>query len=82
MVSPIAHSEISTPRPDLTICSICAVNPKNGRPSGMIAKETYEIIKANAAVLDSAVIYDRDFAYVSSPVQLGPRPALPPRPPR
>lgn len=33
----------------------------------MIAKETYEVIKANAAVLDSAVIYDRDFAYVSSP---------------
>jgi len=32
----------------------------------MIAKETYEVIKANAAVLDSAVIYDRDFAYVSN----------------
>lgn len=32
----------------------------------MIADETYEVIKANAAVLDSAVIYDRDFAYVST----------------
>ena len=30
----------------------------------MIAKETYEIIKANAETLNSAVIYDRDFTYV------------------
>lgn len=29
----------------------------------MISKETYEIIKENAAVLDSAIIYDRDFHY-------------------
>jgi len=40
-----------------------SVNPKNGRPSGMISKETYEIIQENAAVLDSAIIYDRDFHY-------------------
>jgi ribonucleoside-diphosphate reductase subunit M1 len=29
----------------------------------MISKETYEIIKENAATLDSAIIYDRDFHY-------------------
>ncbi|KDQ09906.1 hypothetical protein BOTBODRAFT_36721 [Botryobasidium botryosum FD-172 SS1] len=39
------------------------VNPKNGRPSGMISTETYELIRENAAVLDSAIIYDRDFHY-------------------
>ena len=41
----------------------CAVNPKNGKPAGMISKETYEIVQANAEVLDSAIIYDRDFNY-------------------
>lgn len=40
-----------------------AVNPKNGKPAGMISKETYEIVQANAEVLDSAIIYDRDFNY-------------------
>lgn len=39
------------------------VNPKNGRPSGMISKETYDVIQENAATLDSAIIYDRDFHY-------------------
>ncbi|KAG9009497.1 ribonucleoside reductase large subunit Cdc22 [Tulasnella sp. JGI-2019a] len=39
------------------------VNPKNGRPSGMISKEIYEVIQENAATLDSAIIYDRDFHY-------------------
>lgn len=39
------------------------VNPKNGRPAGMISKETYDIVMANAEVLDSAIIYDRDFSY-------------------
>ncbi|ORY82912.1 ribonucleotide reductase [Leucosporidium creatinivorum] len=39
------------------------VNPKNGRPSSMISKETYEVIMANADRLNSAVIYDRDFGY-------------------
>lgn len=32
----------------------------------MISKETYEVIMANADRLNSAVIYDRDFGYVSS----------------
>ena len=31
----------------------------------MISKETYEVIMANADRLNSAVIYDRDFGYVS-----------------
>ncbi|CDO77157.1 hypothetical protein BN946_scf184657.g32 [Trametes cinnabarina] len=39
------------------------VNPKNGKPAGMISKETYEVVMKNAEVLDSAIIYDRDFNY-------------------
>jgi ribonucleoside-diphosphate reductase subunit M1 len=39
------------------------VNPKNGRPAPMISKQTYDIVMANAEVLDSAIIYNRDFNY-------------------
>ena len=39
------------------------VNPKNGKPAGMISTETYEVVQKNAQVLDSAIIYDRDFNY-------------------
>lgn len=39
------------------------VNPKNGKPAGMIAKDIYEIVMANAEQLDSAIVYDRDFNY-------------------
>jgi ribonucleoside-diphosphate reductase subunit M1 len=39
------------------------INPKNNKPSPMIAKETYEIIMENADRLNSAIIYDRDFNY-------------------
>ncbi|KAF8644660.1 hypothetical protein AX16_008320 [Volvariella volvacea WC 439] len=39
------------------------VNPKNGRPAGMISQETYEVVMANAETLDSAIIYNRDFTY-------------------
>ncbi|KAI0052737.1 ribonucleotide reductase alpha subunit [Auriscalpium vulgare] len=39
------------------------VNPKTGRPAGMIAEETYKHIMANAQVYDSAIIYERDFQY-------------------
>ncbi|KAF5351294.1 hypothetical protein D9758_008046 [Tetrapyrgos nigripes] len=39
------------------------VNPKNGRPAGMISKETYEIVQKNHEILDSAIIYNRDFNY-------------------
>lgn len=31
----------------------------------MIAQETYDVIMANKEKLNSAVIYDRDFEYVS-----------------
>lgn len=40
-----------------------AVNPKNGRPAGMISDETYNIVRKHANTLDSAIIYDRDFNY-------------------
>ncbi|PWN49742.1 putative RNR1-ribonucleoside-diphosphate reductase large subunit [Violaceomyces palustris] len=39
------------------------VNPKNGRLSPMISKETYEAIMENKEKLDSAIIYERDFHY-------------------
>ncbi|PIL22427.1 hypothetical protein GSI_15115 [Ganoderma sinense ZZ0214-1] len=39
------------------------VDPKNGKPAGLISKETFEVVQANAEVLDSAIIYDRDFNY-------------------
>ncbi|EJD38904.1 ribonucleotide reductase alpha subunit [Auricularia subglabra TFB-10046 SS5] len=39
------------------------VNPKNGKPAGMISEETYRVVKANAELLDSSIIYDRDFHY-------------------
>ncbi|KAA1475695.1 ribonucleotide reductase alpha subunit [Dentipellis sp. KUC8613] len=39
------------------------VNPKTGRPAGMISKETYDVVCANAETLDSAIIYERDFQY-------------------
>jgi ribonucleoside-diphosphate reductase subunit M1 len=39
------------------------VNPKNGRPSPMIAKETYECVMRHKEELDSAIVYDRDFNY-------------------
>lgn len=32
----------------------------------MVAEETYNIIQANADQLNSSIIYDRDFTYVSA----------------
>ena len=43
--------------------AICLVNPKNGKAAGMISKEIYDIVTANAEKLDSAIIYNRDFSY-------------------
>jgi len=40
-----------------------SVNPKNNKPSGLISKETYEVVIANRERLDSAIIYNRDFHY-------------------
>jgi ribonucleoside-diphosphate reductase subunit M1 len=39
------------------------VNPKNGKPSPMIAKGVYECVMRHAEELNSAIVYDRDFNY-------------------
>ncbi len=39
------------------------VDPKTGENAALISKETWKIIQANAALLDSSIIYDRDFGY-------------------
>lgn len=39
------------------------VNPKTGQPAGLIAEDVYRIIQTHAALLDSAIIYDRDFDF-------------------
>ncbi|KAG6889565.1 ribonucleoside reductase large subunit Cdc22 [Termitomyces sp. T32_za158] len=39
------------------------INPKNGRPAGMISKNIYDVVCQHAETLDSAVIYSRDFDY-------------------
>ncbi|MES2386911.1 MAG: ribonucleoside-diphosphate reductase subunit alpha [Bacteroidota bacterium] len=38
-------------------------DPKTGENASLISKETYEVVKKNAALLDSSIIYDRDFGY-------------------
>lgn len=39
------------------------VDPKTQENASMISKEVYEVIRKNAALLDSTIIYDRDFGY-------------------
>lgn len=39
------------------------IDPKTGENASLISKETWKIIQANAALLDSSIIYDRDFGY-------------------
>ncbi len=39
------------------------IDPKTGQNAPMISKETWKVIKAHAAELDEAIIYDRDFGY-------------------
>src|SRR5882724_1568978 len=39
------------------------VDPKTGQNAPLISKETWKVIKENAAELDEAIIYDRDFSY-------------------
>ena len=39
------------------------INPKNGKPAGMISQETYDCVMDNAELLDSSIIYERDFHY-------------------
>lgn len=39
------------------------VNPKNGRPAPLLSEKTWQIILKNKDLLDSRVIYDRDFNF-------------------
>lgn len=39
------------------------VDPKTGENASLISKETYEVVRKHAALLDSSIIYDRDFNY-------------------
>ncbi len=39
------------------------IDPITGENGPLISKEAYKVIKTNAALLDSTIIYDRDFGY-------------------
>lgn len=39
------------------------IDPKTGESAGLIGEETYKIIEANADLIDSAIIYDRDYSF-------------------
>ena len=39
------------------------LDPKTGQKASLIAEDVYEIVQKNAHVLDSSIIYDRDFGY-------------------
>jgi ribonucleoside-diphosphate reductase alpha chain len=39
------------------------VDPKTGENASLISREVYEVVKRNANLLDSTIIYDRDFGY-------------------
>lgn len=39
------------------------VDPKTNQPAPMVADDVYKIIMDNAELLDSTIIYDRDFGY-------------------
>ncbi len=45
------------------VCLVDIVNPKTGKVAPMISKDTYEAVMENKEILDSAIIYDRDFQY-------------------
>jgi ribonucleoside-diphosphate reductase alpha chain len=38
-------------------------DPKTKENASLLSKETYEVIRKNASLLDSTIIYDRDFSY-------------------
>ncbi|MBT2558801.1 ribonucleoside-diphosphate reductase subunit alpha [Hymenobacter sp. ISL-91] len=38
-------------------------DPKTGENASLVAQDVWEIVHANAATLDSAIIYDRDYNY-------------------
>lgn len=39
------------------------IDPKTGKPAGLLSDEVWDIIRKNADILDSTIIYDRDFAF-------------------
>jgi ribonucleoside-diphosphate reductase alpha chain len=39
------------------------IDPKTSKPAPLLADDVYEIIMKNAELLDSTIIYDRDFGY-------------------
>jgi ribonucleoside-diphosphate reductase subunit M1 len=39
------------------------VNPKTGKHAPMISEDVYKVVMDNKSLLDSSIIYDRDFAY-------------------
>jgi len=39
------------------------IDPKVGKPAPLLADDVWEIIRRNAEILDSNIIYDRDFAF-------------------
>jgi len=39
------------------------VDPKTGEPAALLADDVYEIVEENSQILDSTIIYDRDFSY-------------------
>src|SRR5690606_27352743 len=39
------------------------IDPKPGKPAGLLSDEIWDIIRKNADILDSTIIYDRDFAF-------------------
>jgi ribonucleoside-diphosphate reductase alpha chain len=39
------------------------IDPKTGQNASLIAKDVYDVVKKHAALLDSTIIYDRDFGY-------------------
>jgi len=38
-------------------------DPKTGENASLIARDVYEIVRTHAALLDSTIIYDRDYGY-------------------
>lgn len=39
------------------------VDPKTGENAALISKDVYDVVRQNAALLDSTIIYDRDYGY-------------------
>lgn len=39
------------------------VDPKTGKSAGLIAEDVYQVVVENAPLLDSTIIYDRDFQF-------------------